>query len=133
MKVWFSTYKKPEKHCILGLSIFCTRQDSNLRPFGPEPNALSPELRVHRRPPNDLPSFIAWYILHGIGTDVKCFSSAKCYILISTVGRFQISSAYWRMVLSEENLPLFAVFMMAIFAHLSLSRYARSISQWART
>src|SRR5699024_3868118 len=26
--------------------VFCTLQDSNLRPFGPEPNALSPELRV---------------------------------------------------------------------------------------
>ena len=42
----FKQTKKPEKPWFLGLSLFRTRQESNLRPFGPEPNALSPELRV---------------------------------------------------------------------------------------
>lgn len=42
--------KKPQKIIdFKGLFLFCTLQDSNLRPFGPEPNALSPELRVRRR------------------------------------------------------------------------------------
>ena len=62
---------------------------------------------------------ISFFILPFAEKDVKPFPSTKNYSSISTVGRFQISSAYWRIVLSEENLPLFAVFTIAILAHLS--------------
>jgi len=41
---------------------------------------------------------------------------------ISTEGSCQISSAYWRMVRSEENLPLSAVLRIAIRTHFSSSR-----------
>ncbi len=76
-----------------GLLFLCTRQDSNLRPFGPEPNALSPELRVHRTA-SCSPFFPAWTILHGIAENVKHFPPLKSYIFISTRGKVQISSAY---------------------------------------
>lgn len=38
--------KKPRAFITRGLHMYA-RQDSNLRPFGPQPNALSPELRAH--------------------------------------------------------------------------------------
>lgn len=71
---------------------FCTRQESNLRPFGPEPNALSPELRVLMY--GAVATTAPFPILPFTGTDVKSFSPSKYYSSISTVGKFQISSAY---------------------------------------
>lgn len=56
--------KNPEKSRLL----CCTRQDSNLRPFGPEPNALSPELRVRK---GCVPARFS--ILHGIVENVNSF------------------------------------------------------------
>ena len=47
-------------------------------------------------------------------------------IVIWTGSRSHISFAYSSIVLSEENLPLYAVLSMAILAHLSLSLYALS-------
>lgn len=52
----------------------CTLQDSNLRPFGPEPNALSPELRVRRQRFPRCPK-TATSILHGNSANVKHFRS----------------------------------------------------------
>lgn len=56
--------RSPEKSRLL----CCTRQDSNLRPFGPEPNALSPELRVRK---GCVPARFS--ILHGIVENVNSF------------------------------------------------------------
>lgn len=56
--------RSPEKSRLLR----CTRQDSNLRPFGPEPNALSPELRVRKGCVS-----ARFSILHGIVENVNSF------------------------------------------------------------
>ncbi len=40
--------EKSPRTLVTRALFLCTLQDSNLRPFGPEPNALSPELRVHK-------------------------------------------------------------------------------------
>lgn len=44
----------------------------------------------------------------------------------------QMSSAYSRMVRSEENLPLPAVYMMDLRVHSAWSLYTSSTSSWAR-
>ena len=55
----------------------CTLQESNLRPFGPEPNALSPELRV--------PNFIPLYILHTKILSVKHIFLFDAFYIIHTI------------------------------------------------
>lgn len=82
---------KNKKSDIRDIAFLCTRQDSNLRPFGPEPNALSPELRVHKGC-----DATALSILHGNAALVKYFRRIFrfFYSPISTRGNSQISAAY---------------------------------------
>ena len=57
-----------KKEALKNQGFFAAPEDSNLRPFGPEPNSISPELRVRKGCVS-----ARFSILHGIVENVNSF------------------------------------------------------------